>query len=263
MSAPATPRICFGQQPCGLFPRRFLYAKIVTARRLQRELGGEIVFFYHDSDHDSRETQTILTHRKTGERTTLNFAFANKVQRKWSPLFHKQIPGDWHDKTARQLPAYVEAPLADIFKQTHAPNVADFCLEMYQRMGLLDGVRLVRSGDPAVRSAACTVPDFFADVVHEDELVRARFQDGALRLHEGGSSYLTVACPARIDKRQISPARDTRLSWMQSVVGCTHYVCGAGEQAYLNPADAPEITFVQRDTIDRSDEAFTDWPPTS
>ena len=39
MSAPV---ICFGQQPCGFFPRRFLYAKFVTARKLQAELGGEI-----------------------------------------------------------------------------------------------------------------------------------------------------------------------------------------------------------------------------
>ena len=101
---PAAPRICFGQQPCGFFPRRFLYAKIVTARRLQRELGGEIVFFYHDSDHDPRETKTILTHRKTGERTTLNFAFVNKIQRKWSPLFHKQISADWHDQNNATTP---------------------------------------------------------------------------------------------------------------------------------------------------------------
>ena len=52
------PLICFGQQPCGFFPRRFLVAKVLTARRLQSELGGEIVFFCHDSDHDPRETQT-------------------------------------------------------------------------------------------------------------------------------------------------------------------------------------------------------------
>ena len=69
----SSPVICFGQQPCGFFPRRFLYAKFVTARRLQREIGGEIVFFYHDSDHDSRETQTILRHRKTNAPATLNF----------------------------------------------------------------------------------------------------------------------------------------------------------------------------------------------
>ncbi len=62
------PCICFGQQPCGFFPRRFFYAKLVTARRLQSEIGGEIVFFCHDSDHDPRETQTILTHKSTGDR---------------------------------------------------------------------------------------------------------------------------------------------------------------------------------------------------
>jgi len=38
------PVICFGQQPCGFFPKRFLVAKIQTARRLQKEIGGEIVF---------------------------------------------------------------------------------------------------------------------------------------------------------------------------------------------------------------------------
>ncbi len=33
----SSPIICFGQQPCGFFPRRFLHAKFVTARRLQQE----------------------------------------------------------------------------------------------------------------------------------------------------------------------------------------------------------------------------------
>ena len=45
---------------------------------------------------------------------------------------------------------------------------------------------------------------------------------------------------------------------MQSVLHCTHYVTGAGEQAYLHQEDAPEITFVSRDAIDRSDEAYTE-----
>src|SRR5450631_3622745 len=103
-----TPVIAFGQQPCGFFPRRFLFAKIGTARRLQAELGGEIVFFCHDSDHDPRETQTILRHRKTGECRTMNFTFENKLQRKFSPLFAKRIPAGWRDNTARQLPAFVD-----------------------------------------------------------------------------------------------------------------------------------------------------------
>ena len=71
------PVICFGQQPCGFFPRRFLQAKIVTARRLQSEIGGEIVFFCHDSDHDPRETQTILRHRTTGEPNALKIGRAH------------------------------------------------------------------------------------------------------------------------------------------------------------------------------------------
>jgi len=254
-----SPVICFGQQPCGFFPRRFLYAKIVTARRLQSEIGGEIVFFYHDSDHDPRETQTILHHRKTGEVATLNFAFANKLQRKWSPLSLKRVLPDWQAGTARQLPAYVAAEWAAAFKESPATNVADFCLGMYRRMGMLEGVRVVRSGDPAVRRAACDITDFFVDLPLEGEIVRARLIGGVPRLHEGGDAYRTLPA-TEFTKEQVSPARDARLRWMQSVIHCTHYVCGAGEQDYLNKADAPEITYVPRDPIDRSDEAYTGSP---
>lgn len=253
MSAPV---ICFGQQPCGFFPRRFLYAKFATARRLQAELGGEIVFFYHDSDHDPRETQTTLRHRQTDAPATLNFTFVNKVQRKWSPLARKRIPDGWAANTARQLPAYVAPAAIAAFKQATAPTVADFCLEVYRALGLLDGVRVVRSADPTVRTAACPIDDCFVDVPHAGEIVRARLQAGALRLHEGGTSYLTL--PATTwTPAQVSPTRDSRLRWMQSVIHCTHYIAGAGEQAYLNPADAPDITFVPRDPIDRSDEAWS------
>jgi hypothetical protein len=255
-----SPVICFGQQPCGFFPRRFLYAKFLTARRLQEEIGGEIVFFYHDSDHDPRETQTTVRHRKTNEPATLNFTFVNKVQRKWSPLYAKRIPADWSANTCRQLGAYVSPELATVFKQTRADTVADFCLEMYRGLGLLEGVRVVRSGDPAVRRAACDVTDCFVDLQHAGELVRARrMPDGSLCLHEGGDCYLTLP-PAHFAKEQVSPSRDSRLRWMQSVLHCTHYIAGAGEQAYLNQADAPEITFINRDPIDRSDEAWTEYP---
>ena len=252
-----SPVICFGQQPCGFFPRRFLVAKIQTARRLQKEIGGEIVFFCHDSDHDPRETQTILRHRKTNETALLNFAFANKTQRKFSPLYLKRIPADWQHKTELQLPNYVEHSLIDLFKGVSAANVADFCLEMYRRMGLLEGIRVARSSDPAFRKAACDVSEFFVDVPHDGEIVRARFADGTLKLHEGGDSFVTLPM-TNFTKEQISPTRDTRLRWMQSVVRCTHYVAGAGEQAYLCREEAPEITFVSRDTIDRSDEAYTE-----
>jgi hypothetical protein len=254
-----SPIICFGQQPCGFFPRRFLYAKFVTARRLQQEIGGEIVFFYHDSDHDPRETQTTLRHHQTGEAQTLNFTFANKLQRKFSPLFAKRLPADWQPNMARTLGAFVSPAALEAFRATRAENVADFCLELYRAQGLLEGVRVVRSGERAVRAAACAITECFVDVPHEGELVRARLVDGALKLHEGGSSYVTLP-PQPFAPHQISPTRDSRLRWMQSVIHCTHYIAGAGEQAYLNPADAPEITFVPRDPIDRSDEAWSEFP---
>jgi hypothetical protein len=253
----SSPVICFGQQPCGIFPRRFLFAKIQTARRLQSEIGGQIVFFYHDSDHDPRETRTILRHRKSNEPFEINFAFENKLQRKYSPLYLKRILPEWRAKTAFQLPAYVDRQWVDAFNTNAAPNVADFCLNMYHRMGLLEGMQIVRSSDPTVRRAACDVTDYYVDVPYGGEIVRAKYVDGTLVLHQGGDSYLKLPdCP--FEKDNISPTRDSRLRWMQSVVHCTHYVAGAGEQDYLHKEDAPEITYVPRDTIDRSNEAYTE-----
>ncbi len=43
---------------------------------------------------------------------------------------------------------------------------------------------------------------------------------------------------------------------MQSVIGCTHYVSGASEQDYINKADAPDVTFVNREEISDSGEAY-------
>jgi hypothetical protein len=253
------PIICFGQQPCGFFPKRFLFAKIQTARRLRAEIGGEIVYFCHDSDHDFRETRTTLRHRKTGEALTLNFAFANQIQRKHSPLYLKRYTESWHAKTGLQLPPYVDPRWVEAFRSTSAPDVASFCLEMYHHMGLLDGIRVVRSGNPAFRRAACDVANFYVDVQYLGEVVRARFRDGALLLHKGGDIYETLPATA-FTKDQISPTRDTRLRWMQSVVNCTHYVAGASEQDYLNKEETPEVTFVKRDPIERSDEAYTECP---
>ena len=253
------PVIAFGQQPCGFFPRRFLSAKIQTARRLQAEMGGRIVFFYHDSDHDPRETRTILRHRTTGTPAPLNFAVASKLQRKYSPLYVKRIAPEWHGATLLQLPNYVDGRLIALFRNTSAEIVADFCLEMYQRMGLLDKIHVARSSDPVLRRRACEVSEFFVDVPYEGEIVRARVRDGAFHLHAGGDSFVTVPA-TNFAKEQISPARDTRLRWMQSIIQCTHYVAGAGEQAYLRQEEAPEITFVRRDQIDRSDEAYTELP---
>jgi len=251
------PVIAFGQQPCGIFPRRFLVAKVWTARRLQQELGGEIVFFYHDADHDPRETQTGLRHRATDELQRINFSFRNKLQRKYSPLYCKNIVEGWQENLPRLLGAFVESDVIDAVKSIQADTVADFCLEMYRAMGMLEGVRVVRSSDPAIRKAACPIDDYYVDVPCDGETVRARMMDGELKLHEGGPSFRTLP-KCDFGPEQISPARDSRLPWMQSVIGCTHYIAGAGEQAYLRKEDAPDIEFVRRDEIDRSDEAYTD-----
>jgi hypothetical protein len=255
----AEPVIAFGQQPCGFFPRRFFVAKVRTARRLQREIGGRIVYFCHDSDHDPRETRTILRHRTTNQPAHLNFAVVSKRQRKFSPLYAKRIAADWHARTLGQLPNYLDHAAIELFRTIAAETVADFCMEMYRGMGLLEGIEVVTSSDPEVRRRACDVDDFFVDVPYEGEIVRARARDGALYLHEGGDSFVSLPGGAsRFEKEQISPTRDTRLRWMQSVIHCTHYVTGAGEQAYLRPEDALEITYVQREEIERSDEAFTE-----
>ena len=255
-----SPVICFGQQPSGFFPKRFLAAKIFTARRLQSEIGGEIVFFFHDSDHDPRETRTLLRHRATDEPAQLNFSFANRTPAQVLTALPETHPCRLAQKTAAQLPNYVGHRCIDLFNQAAGDKVASFCLGMYRLMGLLKGIRVVSSSDPAVRRAACDVPEFFIDVPYEGEIVRARSYDGALKLHEGGDSFVTLP-PTTFTKEQVSPTRDTRLRWMQSVIHCTHYVAGAGENAYLRREDTPEITFITRDPIDRSDEAYTEIEP--
>ncbi len=253
-----TPVICFGQQPCGFLARRFLFAKIETARRLQAERGGRIVFFYHDSDHDPRETQTILIEEKTGDEQRLNFTFENKTQKKYSPLYAKRIVPGWQADVARQLPKYLSPARVAEFEAIDADNPADFCLAMYRAFGLLDGIEVVRSSDPAFRTAACPVDDYFVDVPHEGETVRARRDsDGRLRLHRGGNAYIDLPSQSW-EPRQISPARDTRLRWMQSVIRCTHYVAGAGEMKYLDQTQTPEIQFVPRDEI--SDSSIAHLP---
>ena len=265
------PVICFGQQPCGFFPKRFLVAKILTARRLQKEMGGEIVFFFHDGDHDPRETKTTLRHIQSGKPLDYNFEFENKVQKKFSPLYLKRVPEAWHKKMVQTLPNYVGKPLVELFKGAHCTNVADFCLHIYQQMPdpsdpsrkLLDGIEVARSSDKALRMAACEIPDYFADVAYQNEIVRARLAEKeevkSLQLHEGGPVFIDLPFPAEgVAKAQITPTRDTRLKWMQSVLHCTHYIAGMGEQGYLNKADAPEIQFVNRDPVERLDEAWTE-----
>jgi len=250
------PIICFGQQPCGFLPKRYLVAKVLTARRLQEEIGGVIVFFCHDSDHDPRETITILRDRHTNRETALNFQFENRIQKQFSPLYAKRVLPEWQEKTARQLPNYVEQSLVTQFKETKCSNVADFCLEMYKRMGLLEGVRVERSSTPEFRARAVTVSDYFVDRPYEGEMVRARYRYGKLLLHKGGGRFLEIPGD-EFGPEQISPTRDTRFRWMQSVIRCTHYVAGASEQHYVNKEDAPDVKFITRDEISDFDRAYT------
>jgi len=251
------PIICFGQQPCGFFPKRYLIAKILTARRLQKEIGGEIVFFFHDSDHDPRETTTILRDQHSNRDVALNFQFANRIQKQFSPLYAKRVLPEWKEKNARQLPRYVRPPLVERFKEIKSSSVAEFCLEMYSRMGLLEGLRVERSSAPQFRARAVAVSDYFVDQPYEGEIVRARYRDGKFLLHKGGDRFLEIP-GGEFGLEQISPTRDTRFSWMQSVIRCTHYVAGVSEQHYINKADAPEIKFIKRDEISESDKAYTE-----
>ena len=249
------PIICFGQQPCGFFPKRFLYSKIATARRLQTEIGGEVVFFFHDSDHDYRETVTVLHDRQTGREDALNFQFANKIQKQFSPLYAKRVVPEWQTKLVRQLPNYVSPELVGHFKTIKASTVAEFCHDMYARMGLLDGIRVERSSNPDFRKRAIQIDDYFVDVPWEGEIVRARYREGKLLLHQGANRYVELPSH-QYDVTQISPTRDTRLRWMQSVIGCTHYVAGPGERQYLKETDVPGVTFVPREDISDSTHAY-------
>jgi hypothetical protein len=251
------PIICFGQQPCGFFPKRFLVAKILTARRLQKEIGGEIVFFFHDSDHDPRETITIVRDQHSDQQVSLNFEFENRVQKQFTPLYAKRVLPGWQEKTARQLPNYVGGPLVAHFKETKCSNIADFCLEMYKRMGLLEGIRVERSSAPEFRARAVAIPDYFVDIRYEGEIVRARYRDGKFLLHKGGDRFVEIP-GGDFGPKQISPTRDTRFGWMQSVIRCTHYVAGASEQHYINKADDPTVRFIERDEISNCDKAYTE-----
>lgn len=265
-----SPIICFGQQPCGFLPKRFLIAKIVTAKKLQRKIGGKIVFFYHDSDADYRETITVLRDRITGAEVRLNFTQENKLQKKHSPLYLKRIPTGWKENILKQLPRFVDRPIIDLFASINAGTAADFCLEMYRKLpipiradntelkeGLLDGIEIIRSSDPDFRKRACEIKNGFADVEYKGEIVRARREKGPrLSLHEGGGIYTRLPKPAKISKSQISAGADERFQWMQSVIRCTYYIYGAGEKKYLKFDAFPEVNFIEREHIEKPDLAY-------
>lgn len=252
--------ICFGQQPSGFFPKRFLIAKINSARKLQKELGGNIVFFYHDSDADYRETITILKDSQSGSEVRLNFTQENKLQKKFSPLYLKRVPKGWQEEILKQLPRFTDKTLIDAFSSVEAKTAADYCLQMYQKLGLLEGIEVLRSSDKTFRQKSAEIKQGFADVEYQNEVVRAKIDADKLSLHEGGEHYIFLPKPAKIAKEQISAGKDERFFWMNSVIGCTHYVYGEGEKDYLKFADFPEVKFVEREQIDNPNFA---WLPNS
>ena len=147
--------------------------------------------------------------------------------------------------------------MVKVFSEVESDNVTEFCLQMYHGMGLLEGVDVVRSSEPELRQKAIDVEDYFVDVPFEGETVRARAREDSFFFYKGGDHYLEIPVDA-VCKSQISPTRDTRLRWMQSIVHCSHYIAGEGEIQYLNTEETPEIEFVKRDFIDRSGEAYTE-----
>ncbi len=138
---------------------------------------------------------------------------ANKTQKKYSPLYRKQIAENWQSQMSQMLPEYVDPELAAAFEHASAASVAEFCLEMYRQMGLMEGIRVARSSDPEFRRAACDIADFFVDVPYEGETVRARCDGDTLKLHKGGDAY--IDCRPRRSRKSKSARRATR-----GCVGC-------------------------------------------
>ena len=250
------PIICFGQQPCGFFPKRFFVAKMSTARALQNKIGGKIVFFYHDSDADYRETITIMRDKATNDEVRLNFTQENKLQKKHSPLYAKRIPAGWKDEIAKQLPRFLEKPLIDTFTANVEKTAADFCLEMYKKLGLLEGIKVTRSSDADFRNNSVEINSGFVDYKYQGEIVRAKIEANRLSLHEGGQIYTYLPKPANIPKTQISAGANERFEWMNSVIQATHYIYGEGEKEYLRFDKFPEVNFVEREKIDAPNFAW-------
>lgn len=249
--------ICFGQQPNGFFPKRYLVAKINSARNLQTQIGGKIIFFYHDSDADYRETITPLIDSQTKAEVRLNFTQENKLQKNFSPLYLKRIPANWQKETLKQLPRFLPGKLTEMFKSVSAKNAADFCLEMYHNLGLLKDITVIRSSDPDFRQKALALSqDYFADVDYEGEIVRAKIEGATAVLHHGGGKFTRFEPKQPISKRQITPGRDSRFAWMNSVINCSHYVTGNAEFDYLNRDGFPEVKFIKREQIENQDLAW-------
>lgn len=251
------PIICLGQQPNGFFPKQFFVAKLQKAQELQKKIDGTIIWFCHDSDSDYRETITTFIDKQSKNEAHLNFAWENKIQKKFSPLYAKRISKGWQEEIARKLPQYINKESIEIFNSVKSDTAAGFCIRMYQKLGLLNNVQIVRSSDPALRRAAVPVTDFFMDTQYENEIVRARYKNDHLELHSGGENTISLPLP-EFNAEKISPARDSRFQWMQSVINCTHYILGAGERSYLDTNSFPNVEFIERETVENPNHA---WVP--
>ena len=73
---------------------------------------------------------------------------------------------------------------------------------------------------------------------YEGEVVRARLVEGRPRLYKGGDQYVDLP-DVPYTREQISPTRDTRLRWMQSVIRCTHYVAGPANRITFEKKTSP------------------------
>jgi hypothetical protein len=287
-----TNTICFGQQPNGFFPKGFFVDKVLTARELQKQMGGKIVWFCHDSDHDYRETVTkIKTDRYPEGFVRLNINQTSKFQKLFSPLYIKDIKPGWQEETANKLQPIVSNDAYKIFKSikvtpiTRHPEpdegfnhqtmlrqaqhdnevstVADFCIALYRALGWLEGIEVVRSSDPKFRTQALNISsqDHYVDVEYKGSIVHARKNDQEYFLDHGGDTkefIPTELIPDILSKEQLSPTRDNRFPWMQSVIHCTHYIYGKGEKEYVDFSPWKDIAFVPRKEIHDPDFAVTE-----
>ncbi len=212
--------------------------------------------FYHDSDADYRETITMMRDKQSADEVRLNFLQENKIQKNFSPLYLKRIPIGWKEEILKQLPRFTNSNLIELFKSINTNNAADFCLEMYKKLGLLDDIEIVRSSDKGFRETATDLQnEFYADVPYEGEIVRAKKIPGGFQLHPGGGKFITLPDQPVI-KSQKTPGRDDRFKWMNSVIRATHYITGNAEYDYLKRENFPEVEFIKRDQIEDQELAW-------
>ena len=86
------------------------------------------------------------------------------MQKKHSPLYLKRVPKGWKEEILKQLPRFMDKDLIDIFSSIDKKYVADFCLEMYGKLNLLENVYIVRSSNFDFRENAIGLKDYYADV---------------------------------------------------------------------------------------------------